>query len=606
MMDAFRGSKKLIGVVFAVLMFVFVLTGIDLTAFSGGNTVGSINGRSVDIRAFEAAVQQQVEAYQRQSPGTLTMEELEQIREQVWQQFIQETVLEREYDERDIEATNEEVVQVLRGAPPPELMQSPEFQTDGQFDYSKYQAWLTSSSAQPFLPLLEAQARDQIRRSKLFRTVTADIFLSDAALWQAYRDQYETVRIGLTPIIGRNIVPDSAVSVTPAEVDRYYREHQEEFARPRTAFLSYVALPRRITAADSAAALQHALDVRAELLDSVPFAEVAQRESADTSSAIAGGELGEFVRGQMVPPFDSAAFSLPLNTLSEPVLTQFGYHLIEVTSRRGDTAAARHVLIPIDLAGERRDAFDAKADTLDRIAAEETDPTALDDAAKRLELPLGRAQPLQEGSRVQVGRAVVPDAGVWAFRASEGELSPIIETPNAFFVFRLDSLQPAGTPTLEQIRPAVTQAVMLQKKTEAARAIAEQFLQRVEGGTPMGEAAEAMGLPYRELGPFNRISPPLPTPELVGAAFGLEPGQRSPVLDTPDGLYVLEVLQHTPADSAAFRRQLDELRAAGIQAAKQERVRSYMQALIETADVEDRRAEVYRTQNQVQQQALPL
>ena len=124
---------------------------------------------------------------------------------------------------------------------------------------------------------------------------------------------------------------------------------------------------------------------------------------------------------------------------------------------------------------------------------------------------------------------------------------------------------------------------------------------RVEGGTPMSEAAEAMGLPYRELGPFNRISPPLPTPELVGAAFGIEPGQRSPVLDTPQGLYVLEVLQHTPADSAAFRSQLDELRAAGIQVAKQERVRSYMDALVKNAEIEDRRDEVYRTQNQQQQ-----
>jgi peptidyl-prolyl cis-trans isomerase D len=606
MMDAFRGSKKLIGVVFAVLMFVFVLTGIDLTAFSGGNTVGSINGNSVDIRAFEAAVQQQVEAYQRQSPGTLSMEDLEQIRNQVWEQFIQESVLEREYDRRDIEATSDEVVEALRSAPPQELLQSPEFQTDGQFDYGKYQAWLTSSAAEPYLPLLEAQAREQIRRTKLFRTVTADIYLSDAALWQAFRDQNETVRIGLTPIIGRNIIPDSAVSVTAEEVERYYRGNQEEFARPRTAFLSYVALPRRISAEDSAASLQLANEVRAELEGGAPFAELAQRESADTSSAVAGGDLGQITRGQTVPPFDSAVFSLPLNTLSEPVLTQFGYHLIEVSSREGDTASARHILIPVDLAGDRRDAFDAKADTLDRIAAGQTDPAALDDAARQLELPLGRALPVQEGGRVQVGRVVVPDAGVWAFRASEGELSPIIETPNAFFVFRLDSLHEAGTPTLAEVRPAVTQAVTLEKKTEKAREIAERFLQRIEGGAAMAEAAAAMGLPHRELGPFNRISPPLPTPELVGAAFGLEPGQRSPVLNTTDGLYVLEVLQHTPADSADFRARIDELRAAGIQMAKQERVRSYLDALRETADVKDRRAEVYRTQNQVQQQTLPI
>ncbi|MDQ2669604.1 MAG: SurA N-terminal domain-containing protein [Gemmatimonadota bacterium] len=606
MMDAFRGSKKLIGVVFAVLMFVFVLTGIDYSAFTGANNVGSINGESVDIRNFEAAVQQQVQAYQQQSPGTLSLEDVARIRDEVWDQFVQTAVLEEEYDRRDIEATDEEVVQALRSSPPPDLVQAPQFQTDGRFDFTKYQRWLTSSAAQPYIPLLESQAREQIRRTKLFRTVTGDIFLSDAALWQAYRDQNETVRIGLTPIIGRNIVPDSAVSATPAEVERYYREHQDEFARTRTAFMSYVALPRRITAADSAAALQHAQEVRAELAGGADFAEVAARESADSASAFNGGELGQFLRGQMVPPFDSAAFSLPLNTLSEPIMTQYGYHLVEVLSRQGDTASARHVLIPIDLAGARRDSFDARADTLDRIAAEQTDPTALDSVARQLGLPLGRALPLPEGSRAQVGRVVVPDAGVWAFQANEGELSPIIETANAYFVFRLDSIQPAGTPSLAEIRPAVTQAVLLEKKTAEARSIAERFLQRVEGGTPMAEAAEAMGLTYRELGPFNRISPPLPNPALVGAAFGLEPGRRSGVLDTEEGLYVLEVLQHTPADSAAFNASLDELRAEGIRVARQERVRSYLDALRKQADVEDRRAEVYRTQAQAQQQALPL
>ena len=69
------------------------------------------------------------------------------------------------------------------------------------------------------------------------------------------------------------------------------------------------------------------------------LADVARRESADTASAEKGGDLGEWTKGSMDPAFDSAAFALPLKTVSKPVLSQFGYHLIEVIERRTDDAS---------------------------------------------------------------------------------------------------------------------------------------------------------------------------------------------------------------------------------------------------------------------------
>ena len=69
--------------------------------------------------------------------------------------------------------------------------------------------------------------------------------------------------------------------------------------------------------------------------------------------------------------FDSAAFALPLNTLSQPVLSQFGYHLIEITSRKGDKAKGRHILIPIEVAGAHRDQLDAQADSLEKLGGRE-------------------------------------------------------------------------------------------------------------------------------------------------------------------------------------------------------------------------------------------
>src|SRR3982751_4172305 len=112
----------------------------------------------------------------------------------------------------------------------------------------------------------------------------------------------------------------------------------------------------------------------------------------------------------MDPAFDSAAFTLPLKTVSAPVLSQFGFHLIEVTSRKGNKAKGRHILFPIEATGQHRDQLDAQADSLKRLAAERADPAALDTVARALKLSIGKSAPVQQGSKVQLGPLVVPDA----------------------------------------------------------------------------------------------------------------------------------------------------------------------------------------------------
>ena len=78
-------------------------------------------------------------------------------------------------------------------------------------------------------------------------------------------------------------------------------------------------------------ALAKAKDIRAKIVAGGDFAELAKAESDDAGSGANGGSLGDFTRGRMVPPFDEAAFTLKVNEVSEPVKTQFGYHIIQVT-----------------------------------------------------------------------------------------------------------------------------------------------------------------------------------------------------------------------------------------------------------------------------------
>ncbi|MEO8140417.1 MAG: peptidyl-prolyl cis-trans isomerase, partial [Gemmatimonadota bacterium] len=601
MMQVFRSiAGKVAAVVFAVLMLVFLWTSVDWRQVSGGSrsSVGEINGQKIPLRNYQQMVQGAMEQRQRQLGHALSAEEVEEVRNSVWNDLIQQQSLETEYTGRGIEVTADEIAAAIQDNPPPEFLQQPDFQTDGKFDLSKYQRWLRSSAAGQVVPLLESQYSEQIRQSKLFRVVTGDVYLSDAALWQTWRDNNEKVSIELTAILPRAAVPDSAVTLTDSEIRKYYDDHRDEFKRPATAYLSYVEIIRAADASDSATARQRAADLRKEILAGAPFAEVAKRESADSASAQKGGDLGEFGKGAMDPAFERAAFSLPIGTISEPVLSAFGYHLIKVAKRTGAKVQASHILIPVEIAGAHRDQLDARADSLESLGAEKLDPSALDSAAKTLGLRLGKTNPVQKGTRVQVGLQVIPDAGVWAFEAKVGETGRIVEVSYAYFLFRLDSLHAEGVPPFESIKGAVTIAARDKKKVEAAKGVATDLVKRMGEGSTLTQAATALKLPHQEFPPFTRTNPPFPSPRVVGTAFGLAAGKTSGIIDTDDGLYVLRVIKHEPADSAEFVKQIDDFRAKQIRLARQDRVRNYLDALRTSAKVEDRRAQIFRTDAQ--------
>ena len=151
--------------------------------------------------------------------------------------------------------------------------------------------------------------------------VTADIYLSDAALWEHYRDEHETVKIGLTAIVPRNAVPDSAVKVSDAEIAEYYQAHRDEFKRPRTAFLSYRGaargLPPPPTPPPPAPGPTRPA-TRSWAGRRLPMWPAGSRPTAPAPSRVATSANGP--EGAMDPAFDSAAFRLPLKTVSQPVL----------------------------------------------------------------------------------------------------------------------------------------------------------------------------------------------------------------------------------------------------------------------------------------------
>jgi len=135
------------------------------------------------------------------------------------------------------------------------------------------------------------------------------------------------------------------VKVDDSQIQLYYDAHKNEYESLRAKHILIRVKGAPMPAAEGKPeltdeqALAKAQDVRKRLVAGEDFAAVAKTESDDTGSSQKGGDLGEFHRGMMVPPFEQAAFALKVGEISEPVKTPFGYHIIVVEEHKSKALA---------------------------------------------------------------------------------------------------------------------------------------------------------------------------------------------------------------------------------------------------------------------------
>lgn len=138
------------------------------------------------------------------------------------------------------------------------------------------------------------------------------------------------------------------VGATEEEVAEYYEEHLQEFTvfRARHVLVENEQRAREIS--------QELASLKGQARDDA-FARLARRESLDQQSGEQGGDLGFFGSGDLVKPFENAAYSLDIGEISEPVQSEFGWHVIEVLERATDPLSAVDDQIEEDLSGPARD-----------------------------------------------------------------------------------------------------------------------------------------------------------------------------------------------------------------------------------------------------------
>jgi peptidyl-prolyl cis-trans isomerase C len=137
----------------------------------------------------------------------------------------------------------------------------------------------------------------------------------------------------------------NAIKVDDAAVATFYDAHKNEYESIKAKHILIRVKGAPMPGAEGKPeltdeqALAKAQEIRKKLLAGGDFAAIAKTDSDDTGSAQQGGDLGEFRRGMMVPPFETAAFALKIGEISEPVKTPFGYHIIVVQEHKLKTLA---------------------------------------------------------------------------------------------------------------------------------------------------------------------------------------------------------------------------------------------------------------------------
>ena len=595
-----RSSAKYIWI-FIVIFFVGGFLLMQTSGLLGrapvttSTAVATVNGDDILATTWFSLTQQLEQQSTQESGKSVSLDDRQRLQDQAFEQLVGDALLRQEYRRRGITVSDQEIADAARTSPPPQLLRSSELQTDGRFDPEKYQRFLASPAARQegLLFQLEAYYRDAIPREKIFEQVAGDVYVSDAHLWQTWKDTHDTAQVSYAAF-QPELAPDTSVSVPQSDIAAYYEKNKKDFERPARATVSVIVIPRTISAADSAATRNRLLALRDRIEKGEKFEDLAKSESADSVSAAAGGSLGKGVKGRFVPQFENAAYALKVGELSQPVLTNFGYHLIRVDERKGDTLTVRHILLKIQQSDSAATLTDKKADELAKIAASTDKPEKLDEASRTLGLPIRKATVVETDALTINGR-FIPSVGSWAFTtARPGETSDLFDAEDGYYLGRLDARTTGGIPTLEQVTPEIRDILARQKKLDKLMPRAASFAKEA-AATSLEEAAKKEGLPVTKSPPFTRVGGASGLGRLneaIGAAFSLPIGVVSAPIRTHEMIVVERVDQRKQADSLSWAKIKNTLRGQMLAQLRQTRVREFLTNLRESAKVVDRRKQV--------------
>jgi len=431
--------------------------------------VGTVNGEKLSNDLFDMRLRQ----IQSQQSG-LSNEQAFQLRENLFNSFVQQHLIQKLIANVKIKASVYEMSRDLRNDPPQGIDREPSFQTEGVFDFAKYEAWLSNPETYniPFMVEYENMLKTaKIPEKQLRVFISAGVHPS--TLEAKYRVLNRETKFELLNAQGK---PSSFedISISQGSIDSLFKAEPDSFyVAEDLAKVNYVALPIAPSEKDVESTYEYAKMLLAQIKEGADFAEIARNSSEDPGSAVQGGELGDYTpHGRWVAEFDSAAFALDSGNISEPVRSQFGYHIIQSLGKRieneEEQVKARHILLIVNATSETIDSLEA---ILNEVKTAVDGGKSFEEAAKAKNLTPQNSNWFKRGGEIsELGH--ISGLSSYAFfnplrPKDDSKTSEVLQNPKWIALFEKSGNLAAGSRNAEFAKTKIEQNLKSKAKVDA-------------------------------------------------------------------------------------------------------------------------------------------
>ena len=597
MFDLFRSREKnvrwLLGALLGLVALSMVITLVPNYSGLGGQADKTVIASIGDDTISATDVRQTIS---RASRGGQIPRGLEQVyAPMLIQQMIAEHAITYEAARLGMTVSEKELAESIQSYLP-QLFQDGKFA--GKEAYTRYLAQVDTT-----IPEFERDLKKQILMQRLESLALEGIVVTPAQVEEEFRSRSEKIRVAYfrftTDAVKSKVTatPDelkdyfkkfganynlpekrdylafaidedkvaAAISVSDSDLRRAYADNLERFRVQERVKVSHILLKTTGKPPAEVQAIRKRMD---DLLKQVKgggnFAELARKNSEDSASAVRGGDINWIARGQTVPEFEKAAFTLKPGEISDVITTVYGFHILKVAERE------QAHLQPFEEVKDQLLAAVRRGRSMERMQ------TLGDELRAALQRSPAEAEKLAAGSGIQPVRAMavaaggeIPGVGSGPqlndalTGLKKGGVTPALSvSPTRLAVVQLLDSHAARQAELAEVQDQVKEAVLSAKAQKLVQDQVSDADKRLKSGEEFAAVAKQLGVEVKSTSTaFDRNG----AAEGIGAASGLElafkkqVGEVAGPIATTGGSYFLKVLDRTEANLADLPAQRDQI-----------------------------------------------